>query len=74
MHLTERLYSIAYKDFFTAYEKAVLLHQKITKVTGKDIEDHQNTNEIAHPVSQVLNSDLLEDDRESIMMASVSIS
>jgi hypothetical protein len=29
MHLTERLYTIVYKDFFTAYERAVLFHQKI---------------------------------------------
>lgn len=26
MHLTERLYTIEYKDFFTAYEKVVQLN------------------------------------------------
>ena len=26
MHLTERLYTIVYKDFFSAYEKAVLFN------------------------------------------------
>jgi hypothetical protein len=29
MHLTERLYTIVYKDFFTAYERAVQFHNKI---------------------------------------------
>jgi hypothetical protein len=29
MNLTERLYTIVYKDFFTAYEHAVFFHQKI---------------------------------------------
>ena len=39
MHLTERLYNIVYKDFFSAYEKSVLFHSKIQKLTGKDIEE-----------------------------------
>jgi hypothetical protein len=29
MHMTERLYTIVYKDFFSAYERAQLFHQKI---------------------------------------------
>jgi len=41
MHLTERLYTIVYKDFFTAYERAVLFHNKIQKYIGKDITDHE---------------------------------
>ncbi len=40
MHLTERLYTIVYKDFFTAYERAILFNQKIQKFAGKEIEDH----------------------------------
>ena len=51
MHLTERLYTVVYKDFFTAYERAVLLFQKITDITTKSIEDHQNIGEITSPVS-----------------------
>lgn len=42
MHLTERLYNIEYKDFFTAYEKVVMINQKIQKITGKDIEEYNN--------------------------------
>lgn len=34
MHLTERLYSIVYKDFFTAYEKCVELSNKIKMMEG----------------------------------------
>jgi hypothetical protein len=40
MHLTERLYTIVFKDFFTAYERAVLFKEKIEKYAGKEIEDH----------------------------------
>jgi hypothetical protein len=29
MHLTERLYTIVYKDFFTVYERLTLFYQKI---------------------------------------------
>jgi len=34
MHLTERLYSIVYKDFFTAYEKCIDLSNKIKLMEG----------------------------------------
>ena len=34
MHLTERLYSIVYKDFFYAYEKCVELSTKIKMMEG----------------------------------------
>jgi len=37
-HMTERLYNIAYKDFFTAYEKATLFTDKIKKLAGKELE------------------------------------
>jgi hypothetical protein len=32
MHLTERLYTIEYKDFFSAYEKIIQLNKQITKI------------------------------------------
>lgn len=41
MHLTERLHTMVHKDFFSAYEKAVLFNQKIQKSAGKDIEEQQ---------------------------------
>lgn len=37
-HMTERLYNIAYKDFFTAYEKTALFTDKIKKLVGKELE------------------------------------
>jgi len=37
-HMTERLYNIAYKDFFTAYEKMALFTDKIKKLAGKELE------------------------------------
>ncbi|CDW89623.1 dedicator of cytokinesis protein 2 [Stylonychia lemnae] len=46
MHLTERLYSIVYKDFFTVYDKCVELSKKIKQMEGQDVEkinqQHQN--------------------------------
>ena len=44
MHLTERLYTIVYKDFFTAYERVILFNKKINKIAGKDIEDQNSNN------------------------------
>lgn len=76
MHLTERLYNIVYKDFFTAYEKATLFNRKIQKLTGKDLEQQEAEQERmaggANKISVQLDNDLLEDDRESIMLTSVS--
>jgi len=72
MHLTERLYTIVYKDFFTAYERAVLFQNKIQRYIGKDISDHE---QLMHSHSQIyvnLDQDILENDRDSIQIASVS--
>lgn len=42
--MTERLYTIVYKDFFTAYERSNLFYQKIQKFTAKDIEENKSSN------------------------------
>lgn len=70
MHLTERLYTIVYKDFFTAYERAVLFHQKIQKFAGKEIEDHQQLLNNNRPSQVALDQDILEDERGSIQIGS----
>ena len=41
MHMTERLYTIVYKDFFTAYERSQLFIQKIQKISTKDVEEQK---------------------------------
>jgi hypothetical protein len=75
MHLTERLYNIVYKDFFTAYEKATLFTRKINKLTGQDLAQQEAEQERlqggANKISVQLNNELLEDDRESIMLKNV---
>jgi hypothetical protein len=68
-HMTERLYNIAYKDFFTAYERAVLFNEKIKKLAGKELEGQLDDLDEATAVQAVLEQDLLEDDRESIMIS-----
>lgn len=37
MHLTERLYTIVYKDFFSVYDKILQLNTQIHKIMKKDL-------------------------------------
>lgn len=59
MHLTERLYSIVYKDFFTAYEKCRELDNKISQMQGIDVEQiNKNMNNGESRLSVALQNDL----------------
>eukprot|EP00347_Sterkiella_histriomuscorum_P008264 403345746 len=58
MHLTERLYSIVYKDFFTAYEKCVDLGHKIKLMEGHDVEKVNQKIQNESRLSVALQNDL----------------